>query len=143
MSPVSPHKREVSPSRRSLSPPAELAAYSKNQTEPLQTSEWTSTKQRFLKPLTLDRLAYEHECSSSVKGWNMHIVHICAPLNIYIKKHIIKDFSYSVEVTAGYIEVLFQKHKIRGPKWELLYWAIFLLHIDYNLYNQLYYKYHG
>ncbi len=32
MSPVSPREREVSPSRRSLSPPAELAAHSKNRT---------------------------------------------------------------------------------------------------------------
>ncbi len=32
MSPVSPRKRKVSPFRRSLSPPEELAAYSKNQT---------------------------------------------------------------------------------------------------------------
>ncbi len=32
MSPVSPHEHEVSPSRRSLSPLAGLAAYSKNQT---------------------------------------------------------------------------------------------------------------
>ncbi len=32
MSLVSPRKCEVSPSRRSLSPPAELAAYSKNRT---------------------------------------------------------------------------------------------------------------
>ncbi len=39
MSPVSPREREVSPSRRSLSPPAELAAYSKKRTEPQQTSE--------------------------------------------------------------------------------------------------------
>ncbi len=39
MSPVSPREREVSPSRRSLSPPAELAACSKNRTEPQQTSE--------------------------------------------------------------------------------------------------------
>ncbi len=107
MSPVSPRKREVSPPQRSLSPPAELAAYSRNRTEPQQTSEWTSTKQRFLKPITVDRLAYEHECSSSVKGWNMHI---CAPWNIYLKKYIIKDFGNSVKVTAGYIEVLFQKH---------------------------------
>ncbi len=35
---------------------------------------------------------------------------------IYIKKIIIKDFDNSVEATAGYIEVLFQKHKICGPK---------------------------
>ncbi len=32
MSPVSPREREVSPSRRSLSPPAELTAHSKNRT---------------------------------------------------------------------------------------------------------------
>ncbi len=35
---------------------------------------------------------------------------------IYIKKIKMKDFSNSVEVTAGYIEVLFQKHKICRPK---------------------------
>ncbi len=110
MSPVSPRKREVSPSRRGLSPPAELAAYSNNRTEPQQTSEWTSTKQRFLKHITVDCLTYEHECSSTVKGWNMHIVHVCAPWNIYLKNILIKDFGNSVEVTAGYIEVLFQKH---------------------------------
>ncbi len=40
----------------------------------------------------------------------MHTVHVCAPGNIYFKKIIIKDFGNSVEVTAGYIEVLFQKH---------------------------------
>ncbi len=40
----------------------------------------------------------------------MHIVHVCAPLNIKKKKIIIKDFGNSVEVTAGYIEVLFQKN---------------------------------
>ncbi len=41
----------------------------------------------------------------------MHIVHVCAPLNIYLKKiNNIKDFGNSVEVTAGYIEVLFQKN---------------------------------
>ncbi len=34
MSPVSPREHEVSPPQRSLSPPAELAAYSKNRTEP-------------------------------------------------------------------------------------------------------------
>ncbi len=36
---------------------------------------------------------------------------------------IIKAFGNSVEGTAGYIEVLFQNHKIRRPKLELLYWA--------------------
>ncbi len=46
----------------------------------------------------------------------MHIVHVCAPWNIYLKIYIIKDFGNSVEVTAGYIEVLFQKHKISRPK---------------------------
>jgi len=46
----------------------------------------------------------------------MDIVHVCAPWNIYLKKYIIKDFGNSVEVTAGYIEVLFQKHKICRPK---------------------------
>ncbi len=36
---------------------------------------------------------------------------------IYVlKKIIMKDISNSVEVTAGYIEVLFQKHKIFWPK---------------------------
>ncbi len=35
---------------------------------------------------------------------------------IYIKKIKMKDFSNSVEVTAVYIEVLFQKHKICRPK---------------------------
>ncbi len=40
----------------------------------------------------------------------MHIVHVCAPLNIYLIKYINKDFGNSVEGTAGYIEVLFQKH---------------------------------
>ncbi len=59
MSPVSFSEHEVSPSRRSLSPPADLAAYSKNR---------AAAKQRFQKPITVDRLAYEHECSSSVKG---------------------------------------------------------------------------
>ncbi len=90
MSPVSPPQAQgfalVSPSQRSLSPPAELAAYSKNRTDPQQTSEWTSTKQRFLKPIKLDCLAYEHECSSSVKGWNMHIVQTFVLNEIYILK---------------------------------------------------------
>ncbi len=83
MSPVSPRKREVSPSWRSLSPPAELAAYLKNRTEPdfYEVFEMT-TKQRFQKPITLDCLAYEHECSSTVKGWNMHSLDVCAPWNI-------------------------------------------------------------
>ncbi len=99
MSPVSPRKREVSPCEQRI-----------QRTDPQQTSEWTSTKQRFQKPITVDRLAYEHECSSSVKGWNMHIAHVCAPLNICLKKYIIKNVGYSVEETAGYIEVLFQKH---------------------------------
>ncbi len=40
----------------------------------------------------------------------MHSLDVCAPLNIYLKQIIIKDFGNSVEVTAGYIEVLFQKH---------------------------------
>ncbi len=40
----------------------------------------------------------------------MHSLDVCAPLNIYLKLIIIKDFGNSVEVTAGYIEVLFQKH---------------------------------
>ncbi len=66
-------------------------------------------KTAFPKTYHVDCLTYEHECSSTVKGWNMHIVHVCA-WNIYLKKIIIKDFGNSVEVTAGYIEVLFQKH---------------------------------
>ncbi len=45
-----------------------------------------------------------------------HSSDVCAPLNIYLKKYIIKDFGNSVKVTAGYIEVLFQKHKICRPK---------------------------
>ncbi len=40
----------------------------------------------------------------------MHIVYVCAPWNIYLKKIIIKDFGNLVEVTAGYSEVLFQKY---------------------------------
>ncbi len=88
MSPVSLREREVSPPRRSLSPPAELAAYSKNRTEPQQTREWTSTKQRFLKPLTVDCLTYDHEYSSSVKGWNMHIVQTYVLHEKYIFKNI-------------------------------------------------------
>ncbi len=70
----------------------------------------TSTKQPFLKPITVDSLAYEHEYSSSVKGWNMHIVQTYVLHEIYITKYINKDFGNSAEVTAGYIEALFQKH---------------------------------
>ncbi len=157
-------EHEVSPSQRSLSPLAELAAYSKNRT----AADFWMNEYKTVFPKTvdslLDCLTYEHECSSSVKGWNMHTVHVCAPWNIYLRKNIIKDFDNSVEVTAGYIEVLFQKH-------EICYWAFscikiqycwvtlmknnhgfiimcskhffFLLHIDYNLYNQFYYKYNG
>ncbi len=47
----------------------------------------------------------------------MHIVRMFVLHEIYLKtKIIIKDFSNSVEVTAGYIEVLFQKHKVCKPK---------------------------
>ncbi len=42
----------------------------------------------------------------------MHIVRTFVLHEIYI----IKDFGNSVEVTAGYVEVLFQKHKICRPK---------------------------
>ncbi len=40
----------------------------------------------------------------------MHIIRTFVLHEIYIKKYIIKDFGNSVEGTAGYIEVLFQKH---------------------------------
>ncbi len=47
----------------------------------------------------------------------MHIVRTFVLHEIYIlKKIIMKDFGNLVEVTAGYIEVLFQKHNICRPK---------------------------
>ncbi len=45
----------------------------------------------------------------------MHIVRTFVLHEIYIKI-IIKDFGNSVEATAGYNEVLFQKHKICRSK---------------------------
>ncbi len=47
----------------------------------------------------------------------MHIVRTFVLHEIYIFfLIIIKDFGNSVEVTAGYVDVLFQKHKICRPK---------------------------
>ncbi len=178
MSPVSPRECEASPSRCSLSPPAELAVYSKNRTAadlwmneyktpfpktyhcwlsknlslltfqkpitvdfpktyhcwlsknlslltfqkritvdfPKTYHCWLSknvsllTFQKpitvdfpktyhcwlsknlslltFQKRITVDCLAHEHECSSSGKGWNMHIVRTFVLHEIYIKKYI-------------------------------------------------------
>ncbi len=39
----------------------------------------------------------------------MHIVRTFVR-NMYLKIYLMKDFVNSVEATAGYIEVLFQKH---------------------------------
>ncbi len=46
----------------------------------------------------------------------MNIVRTFCSMKYIFKKVIIKDFGNSVQRTAGYIEVLFQKHKISRPK---------------------------
>ncbi len=61
--------------------------------------------------LLIFRLPHNHHISACVRLWFTSIpTSVSFSFIVLLKKYIIKDFGNSVEVTAGYIEVLFQKH---------------------------------